>query len=220
MLIKSKVKRSYRQMCGIAKALDVVGERWTLLLARNLLVGPLRYKDLLETLPGITTNLLAERLKDMTEAGLIAQRTLPPPGAAVVYELTPRGRELEPVLLALGRFGASYLGAPKRGDRTHVRWAMVSLKRRYQGSTRAASIALAVDAQHQYRLHMQGARLEIEEGAPSERDDVRVRMPGDAFRALLFQGAHARALVAAGRIAIDGNAQAFFDLVSAVGAAA
>jgi len=212
------VKRSYRQSCGIAKALDVVGERWTLLIARNLLVGPQRYKDLLETLPGITTNLLADRLKDMTEAGLIAQRTLPPPAPAVVYELTPLGRELEPALLALGRFGARYLQTPKRGDRTHVRWAMVSLKRRYTGSARAGTIALAIDDRHQYRLRMRGAQLEVEEGAAREQDDVRASMTSEVFRALLFQGASARASDDAGRIVLQGNAQTFYDLMAAVGA--
>src|SRR5690349_11845741 len=148
MLIKSKVtamKRSYSQFCAIAKALDVVGERWTLLIVRNLLVGGQRYKDLLETLPGITTNLLAARLRDLSEAGLIAQRSLPAPASAVVYELTPAGRELEPVVLALGRFGARYLANKKRGDRTHVRWAMVSLKRRFRGSAHTGTIALDVD---------------------------------------------------------------------------
>jgi DNA-binding HxlR family transcriptional regulator len=212
------VKRSYRQSCGIAKALDVVGERWTLLVARNLLVGPQRYKDLLETLPGITTNLLADRLKDMTEAGLIAQRTLPPPAPAVVYELTSLGRELEPALLALGRFGARYLQTPKRGDRTHVRWAMVSLKRRYTGSAREGTLALAIDERHQFRLRMRGAQLEIEEGAAREHDDVRASMTSEAFRALLFQGASAQALIDDGRIVLQGNAQTFLDLVTAVGA--
>lgn len=212
------MKRSYRQACGIAKALDVVGERWTLLVVRNLLVGPQRYKDLLETLPGITTNLLADRLKDMTEAGLIAQRTLPPPAPAVVYELTPLGRELEPALLALGRFGSRYLQTPKRGDRTHVRWAMVSLKRRYTGSKREGTLALAIDERHQFRLGMRGTQLEIEEGAAREQDDVRVAMTSEVFRALVFQGTSSRALIDEKRITLAGNAQTFFDLVAAVGA--
>src|SRR5262245_32456360 len=138
-------RRSYSQFCGVAKALDVVGERWTLLLVRNLLIGGQRYKDLLETLPGITTNLLAERLRELSEAGLIAQRELPPPAACTVYELTPLGRELEPVVIALGSFGARYLKVRKRGDHYHPRWMMMSLKRRYRGSSQRQALSLELD---------------------------------------------------------------------------
>jgi DNA-binding HxlR family transcriptional regulator len=194
----------------------VVGERWTLLIARNLLVGGLRYKELLETLPGITTNLLAQRLKELTAAGLIAQRALPAPGHAVVYELTERGRELEPVLLALGRFGARYLDTPKRGDRTHVRWALVSLKRRYRGRAhaRSALLALSIDDTHHYRLRLEIERLEIEEGPARGDEDVRARMTNEVFRALFFQGASARALIKRDAIELDGRPQAFLDLVA------
>ena len=156
----------------------------------------------------------------MTEAGLIAQRTLPPPAPAVVYELTPLGRELEPVLLALGRFGARYLQTPKRGDRTHVRWAMVSLKRRYTGSPREGTLALAIDERHQFRLRMRGTQLEIEEGARARAgrrargDDER-----DVSRAVVPGRLGAR-VDRRGRIALAGKAQTFFDLVAAVGAKA
>jgi DNA-binding HxlR family transcriptional regulator len=210
-----KNKRSYRQYCGIAKALDVVGERWTLLIARNLLVGGLRYKELLETLPGITTNLLAQRLKELSAAGLLVQRTLPAPGHGVVYELTERGRELEPVLLALGRFGAPYLDTPKRGDRTHVRWALVSLKRRYRGlaHARSPSLALCVDDTHHYRLRLDSSRLEIEEAPARGDEDVRVRMTNAVFRALFFGHVSVRALIQRNAIELDGSPQALFDLV-------
>src|SRR5258706_5251392 len=88
-------RRSYRQFCGFARAVDVVGERWTLLVARNLLLGPRRYGDLLEELPGITTNLLAKRLRDLEAAGLVEKRA----GAGVVtYALTERGLALDPVI--------------------------------------------------------------------------------------------------------------------------
>jgi DNA-binding HxlR family transcriptional regulator len=217
-----KTKRSYRQFCGVAKALDVLGERWTLLIVRNLLVGGLRYKDLQETLPGITTNLLAERLRDMVEAGLITQRELPRPAPATVYELTPLGRELEPVVLALGRFGARYLTAPKRGEHTHVRWAMVTLKRRYRGSSSTPSIAFVLDdgpgEPHRYRVRMQPDTLAIEEGPSFPGDDVRVRMNADSFRALLFRSESAHALVRSGAIQLEGKAQAFYELIAAVGA--
>src|SRR5207249_10868829 len=98
-------KRSYGQFEGLATALDAVGERWTLLLVRELLLGPRRYKDLLEGLPGIGTNLLARRLKELKGAGVIVKRSLPAPAGSSVYELTDSGRALEPDLIELARWG-------------------------------------------------------------------------------------------------------------------
>lgn len=94
--------RSYDQYCLLARALDVVGERWTLLVVRELLIGPKRYTDLLDGLPGIATNLLSARLKQMEARGLIQRRRLPAPAASTVYELTELGRGLEPTMAALG----------------------------------------------------------------------------------------------------------------------
>src|SRR5918995_3325809 len=99
-------KRRYDQYCALARTLDVVGERWTLLLVRELLLGPRRYKDLLAGLPGIGTNLLAERLRHLEEFGLVRRRSLPPPAGSRVYELTELGRGLESVVMELGRWGA------------------------------------------------------------------------------------------------------------------
>ncbi|MCA9567916.1 MAG: helix-turn-helix transcriptional regulator, partial [Myxococcales bacterium] len=123
--------RSYKQYCGVAQALDLVGQRWTLLLVRDLLPGPRRYSDLLDALPGITTNLLADRLRELVSAGLIEKRTLPAPAGSAVYALTPRGQALEDVILALGRFGEQYLVAPG-DDRVDFRWFAVSLRRRFR----------------------------------------------------------------------------------------
>jgi DNA-binding HxlR family transcriptional regulator len=93
-------KRSYGQYCTVARALDVVGERWTLLLVRELSTGPKRFKDLLEGLPGIGTNLLAARLKKLEGEGIVRRATLPPPAGSNVYELTDLGGSLEPVIVA------------------------------------------------------------------------------------------------------------------------
>src|SRR5690349_12744259 len=92
-------RRSYQQFCGVARALDVVGERWTLLIVRNLLLGPRRYGDLLAELPGLTTNLLAKRLREMELVGLVEKRELPPPAASTVYALTADGAALEGVVM-------------------------------------------------------------------------------------------------------------------------
>ena len=108
--------KSYQQYCGIAAALDVVGDRWTLLILRELSFGEQRFTDLRAGLPGIATNLLTERLRDLEAAGLVEQRELPPPAARTVYALTAdQGRRVVPVLRALARFGLPLLGDPQEG---------------------------------------------------------------------------------------------------------
>jgi DNA-binding HxlR family transcriptional regulator/putative sterol carrier protein len=108
--------RSYDQYCVVARALDVIGERWTLLVVRELLIGPKRFTDLLEGLPGIATNLLSARLKHMETGGLIRRRRLPPPAASTVYELTELGRGLEPVLGSLARWSMPLIKEPPAPD--------------------------------------------------------------------------------------------------------
>jgi DNA-binding HxlR family transcriptional regulator len=102
-------RRSYDQYCPVAQALDQLGERWTLLVVRELIAGPKRYTDLRRGLPGIATDLLTTRLRDLESWDIARRRRLPPPAASMVYELTERGRELEPVIHHLGRFGLSLL---------------------------------------------------------------------------------------------------------------
>jgi DNA-binding HxlR family transcriptional regulator len=109
-------RRSYEQYCPLACALDLVGERWTLLVIRELLAGPKRYTDLRRALPGLATDLLTERLRRLEDGGVLRRRELPPPAAVTVYELTERGRDLEPALFGLARFGLGLLGEPPAGD--------------------------------------------------------------------------------------------------------
>ncbi|HEY2473313.1 MAG TPA: helix-turn-helix domain-containing protein [Candidatus Cybelea sp.] len=104
--------RAYNQYCGLARAAEILGERWALLIARDLLVGPKRFTDLQRGLTGIPSNVLTTRLKDLEEAGVIRRRVLPRPAAAIVYELTEYGAELEDALVAIGRWGAKSLGEP------------------------------------------------------------------------------------------------------------
>lgn len=99
-------QRTYGDRCGVARALDVVGERWALLVVRELLLGPKRFSDLRTGLPRVSPDVLTQRLRELEAADVLRQRTLPPPAASNVYELTPRGRELEPVVLSLGRWGS------------------------------------------------------------------------------------------------------------------
>lgn len=140
--------RSYRQHCGIARALDLVGERWALLVVRDLILGPKRFTDLRESLPGIATNVLTQRLKQLERDGVISRRPLPPPAASTVYELTEYGRELEPALFALGRWGARSIGEPTPDRSIRSEWFGVGLKAYFQPDAARdvhATIALRFD---------------------------------------------------------------------------
>lgn len=147
------MKRSYGQYCGVARALDVLGERWTLLVVRELVVGPQRYKDLLDSLPGIGTNLLAARLRELERDGLVTRRTLPRPAASTVYELTPLGRELEPIVIALGRWGRKLL-APEPGEQHfQARYLLFALRanfdaERARGVTEVFELRIGDDVVH------------------------------------------------------------------------
>lgn len=121
--------RSYDEYCSIAKALDVVGDRWTLLIVRELsLRGPSRYTDLRNGLPGIATNLLAERLRDLEHAGVIAREDAPPPVATTLFLLTPRGEQLRPVLDALFQWGMPLMTEQKPDDAVRSHWLAGALQ--------------------------------------------------------------------------------------------
>jgi len=115
--------RSYGQYCSIAKALDVVGDRWTLLIIRELLIrGACRYTDLKNGLPGIATNLLSDRIRELESAGLIRREDAPPPIATTLFHLTQAGAQLKPVLDAIGRWGIRYMTEPAEGDEFRGHW--------------------------------------------------------------------------------------------------
>ena len=183
----------------MARALDVVSERWTLLIVRNLMLGPRRYSDLMTELPGITTNLLAARLQAMEASGLIAKRD----GHPARYELTALGAALEPVVVELGRWGANFMDAPRRGDITNVGWGLLALKRRYRGGVDAV-IELRV-GDRRFELVFEAAHLHVK-----ERDAVRPQLiitgPLEAFQAWLFKGVAASQLQRGGQLTVDGDA--------------
>jgi DNA-binding HxlR family transcriptional regulator len=115
--------RSYGQYCALSKALDVIGDRWSLLIVRELLIrGGCRYTDLRSGLPGIATNLLADRLRDLEEAGVIDREEAPPPIATSLFRLTARGQDLQPALHALGRWGAPLLAKAPKSDEFRCHW--------------------------------------------------------------------------------------------------
>ncbi|MEU0026235.1 helix-turn-helix domain-containing protein [Streptomyces sp. NPDC006335] len=161
-------RRSYDQYCSAARALDVVGDRWTLLIVRELLSGPRRYTDLHADLPGVSTDVLASRLKDMERDGLTTRRRLPPPGAAYVYELTARGSELLPVLQALGTWGEPELGERRPTDAVRAHWFALPLLRLLEGEG-LVEVRLA---EGEFHLHVGGVQ-----GGPAYGDGPAPREP-------------------------------------------
>jgi DNA-binding HxlR family transcriptional regulator len=107
--------KDYGQFCGVSRAADILGQRWAILIVRDLLVAPTRYGDLLTALPGIPTNMLSTRLKELEAAGVVERRTVPGQ-RGVVYQLTDWGRRLEPAIDALGRWGAATMDTPRQGE--------------------------------------------------------------------------------------------------------
>ena len=176
-------RRSYNQYCGLARALDLVGERWTLLIVRNLLLGPQRYGELLRGLPGITTNLLAKRLKELEALGLIERIRGSTSDGTHSYRLTPVGAELEPAVHALGGWGWQWLGTPKKGEYRNYEFVMVALRRRYLGGVTLRAELVVDDVP--YHILLAGDRAEIGRGGVSA-PDVKVRGTGLAVARLFL----------------------------------
>jgi DNA-binding HxlR family transcriptional regulator len=147
-------RRSYDQFCGLAVALDVVGERWTLLLVRDLALGPQRYSDLLAGLPGMGTNLLADRLRRLEADDVVRRTTLPPPAATTVYELTDSGRELAEALLPLAVWGARRLDYTKPAGRHRADWLLLALRANFRTEA-------AVGVQDTYEFRIDGAAFHV-----------------------------------------------------------
>ena len=176
----SERKRSYGDVCGVARALDIVGERWTLMIARELLLGPKRFTDLRTGLPNLGPDVLSQRLRDMVADGLVVKRKLPPPAAAQVYELTDLGRRLEPVVLALGDFGAVLpLPAGCSMDMSFDAH-LLSLRTLFQGEhARDMRVALRLDGGPIYRATIAGGSLVLEQGDLADPDVVIEGDPGE-----------------------------------------
>jgi DNA-binding HxlR family transcriptional regulator len=164
--------RSYRQYCGIARALDLVGERWALLIIRELVLGPKRFTDLLKGLPGIATNVLSQRLRQLEGGGVVSRRQLPPPAASNVYELTEYGEQLVPIMLELGRWGARTMGERLPEQTLRPEWLAVALRSFYHPEAAAdlsATIGFELDGAH-FKCTLDHGRLEIAAGPTATAD--------------------------------------------------
>jgi DNA-binding HxlR family transcriptional regulator len=206
--------RSYAQLCGIATALDVIGDRWAPLVVRDLLFGPLRFGDLAEGLPGIGTNTLAARLKHLEAAGVVHRRLLPLPARGTVYELTEYGRELEPILLALGRWGTKSMGRLPADVATRSRWLVAAMLVFHDESQRIAQpttwdLRLTDGA---FTARAEGTSLTVAAGAPDDADLVITTEDEHLHRLLTRQLTPAEA-VATGVVTLDGDASALPRLV-------
>ncbi|MFF0669070.1 winged helix-turn-helix transcriptional regulator [Streptomyces tendae] len=207
-------RRSYDQYCSAARALDAVGDRWTLLIVRELLAGPRRYTDLHADLPGVSTDVLASRLKDMEREGLTTRRRLPPPGAAYVYELTARGRGLLPVLEALGAWGAGELGERRPTDAVRAHWFALPLLRALREAGAAEGVVEVRLEEGVFHLYADAAADSVEQGpvygdgpAPGE-PDARLVLDAVTCAALGRGETGLREAVRDGRVRVTGDGTA------------
>src|SRR5437762_1401936 len=172
--------RSYGQFCGIARALELVGERWALLIIRDLLVGPRRFTDLHQGLPRIPTNVLSDRLKELEQSGIVRRRVLPRPAASVVYELTEYGNQLEDVVMRLGVWGAQSLGDPRPEEIITTDSMTMALR-----STFVAEAARSLRVTYELRLgpvvihaRIENGSVTVHEGPLADADLVIEAGPG------------------------------------------
>jgi DNA-binding HxlR family transcriptional regulator len=203
-------RRSYHQYCATARTLDLVGERWTLLLIRELLTGPARFGDLLANLPGIGTGLLASRLKFLQEEGLVEPVTLPPPARTAAYGLTEAGEELEPVVLALARWGMRWaMAEPDDADTFRPGWAVLGLQAVFN-----PDVAAGVHLVYEFRVDDDVFHARVDDGTiesvhgPAQRPDVVLATNATAFGNLTAGRTTLTQLVKSGDAVVTGDRQA------------
>ncbi|MBN2840015.1 MAG: helix-turn-helix transcriptional regulator, partial [Coriobacteriia bacterium] len=151
--------RTYGDGCAIARALDLVGERWALLVVRELLLGPKRYTDLRRGLPNASPNVLSERLRELADAGVVRRRKLPPPASSRVYELTEWGLELEEIVMSLGRWAARSPTPPSDAPIVSADSIILALRARFESGA-----AHGLRASYELRLGEDRFRVEVDDG--------------------------------------------------------
>ncbi|MBN9318419.1 MAG: transcriptional regulator [Caulobacterales bacterium] len=209
-------KRSYDDGCLVAQALERVGERWALLVARELLFGPRRFGELQADLRGVSPNVLSQRLADLTTAGVLAHRQLPGAPNLWTYELTPWGRELEPALAALGAWAAL---APSTDDKVSAAAAIFAL-RAASHPVEGSRFDLKVDLSGRvFHVRLGRQRLKVEAWGDGGADATVVATP-EVFHRLVFQDRDLDAAIKAGAVTWKGDRKAFQRLLAFVPAAA
>jgi DNA-binding HxlR family transcriptional regulator len=203
------VRRGYGQICGLSHALEIVGERWALLIIRDLMSGPKRFTDLRQGLPRIPTNVLSARLKELEQADVLQRRILPRPASAVVYELTDYGRELDDILLALGRWGAQSMGQSDSDAIVTIDSLMMAMRASFQGHPNGSQ-PQGDPVSYELRVHgtvisvkVEDGRLDIVGGSQPEPDLV--IEADDGFAALLTGKTSPSEAIESGAIRITGD---------------
>lgn len=200
--------RSYADGCGIARALDVVGERWALLVVRELLLGPQRFSELRRALPAASSNLVADRLRELQSRGVISRHRLPPPAASQIYELTEWGQQLEPIVLALGQWG---LRVPLPPDPTlSATSILLYLRSTIDPGERTYRVQLD---DRVWTVRAEAGEVVVEPGEPADPDGS-IRTDPATLNALLADPAALREAVAAGRVELGGDAASLITLHS------
>jgi DNA-binding HxlR family transcriptional regulator len=196
------IARSYDDPCGTARALDVIGERWALLIVRDLLFGPKRFGTLRSGLSGVSPNVLSQRLRDLEDAGIVRREHLPPPADVAVYALTARGRALEPVLIELGRWGSA---EPMSTDRElGVDAFALALKTTFVGhGTSNATYALQISGEW-FSLAVHEGFVDITRGRPASAD-VELTGAVGALRSYAFGRKSLETLEATGSLTVSGS---------------
>lgn len=197
--------RSYDQYCGLARALDHVGHRWTLLIVRELLLGPRRFTDLRDGLPGVANNLLADRLRQLQDDGLVSRRELPPPAASTVYELTESGRELREPVHALIRWGGRWMISGPRDDEFRPEWLVLALDALGAGQTQPDTIIEFNLSDTTIRLTRIEGRLAIADTSQRQPD---VRVTADAATILSLAAGEQTVSQARAALELDPNTPA------------
>ena len=201
-------KRTYGDRCGVARALDIVGERWALLVVRELLLGPKRFTDLRAGLPHVGPDILAQRLRELEQSGIVRRGTLPPPSGSRIYELTERGHELEPIVVALGRFG-SVATFPPGEAQIGVDAVVIALK-----SLFAAGAADGLSASYELRLGEQSFRIDVTDGrieavrGSAEAPEATIETDPGTLAGILWHGRKLEEARRSGDIAIAGDRKA------------
>jgi DNA-binding HxlR family transcriptional regulator len=181
-------KRTYGDRCGVARALDIVGERWALLVVRDLLLGPKRFTDLRAGLPHVSPDVLSQRLRELEEAGIVRRTKLPPPTSARVYELTERGRALQPIVIELGRWG-SQEPVPDEEARLNPDSTVIALITTFDPSAadgRDQTYELRLDEQP-FRLRVADGRLDAARGG-ADRPDALIATDPATLAQVLWHG--------------------------------
>lgn len=202
--------KTYQQHCGVARSLDLLGGRWTLLIVRELLLGPTRYSALLGGLRGITTNLLADRLQALQAGGLVER--CHDVDDAPAWRLTPLGEGLEPALMELARFGQRLAQRPGPHDRVELGWALLSIKRRYRGGD--GRVVELRAGEQVFALTLLPAYLRVRRHAATAPQLV-VTAAAEHLLAVLMAGADPAPLLARGAIVVAGEAGAWEELLGA-----